>query len=62
MDDGKLKRTLQRCSEGPFYPTDLSIGHRGAALQFPEYTQEPYEVAARMGAGILERGGTRPLS
>ncbi|WP_404359331.1 hypothetical protein [Methylotuvimicrobium sp. KM1] len=29
MDDGKLKTALQQCSEGPFYKTDFSIGHRG---------------------------------
>ena len=39
---------------GPFYRTDFSIGHRGAALQFPEHTRESYEAAARMGAGIVE--------
>jgi len=33
---------------------DFSIGHRGAALQFPEHTRESYVAAARMGAGILE--------
>ena len=32
----------------------FSIGHRGAALQFPEHTREAYEAGARMGAGILE--------
>jgi len=54
MDDGPLKAELERCSEGPFHSTDFSIGHRGAALQFPEHTRESYEAAARMGAGILE--------
>ncbi|MBS1212277.1 MAG: glycerophosphoryl diester phosphodiesterase [Proteobacteria bacterium] len=54
MTDGKLKRELQKCSEGPFRKTDFSIGHRGAALQFPEHTRESYEAAARMGAGIVE--------
>jgi glycerophosphoryl diester phosphodiesterase len=54
MDEGQLKKTLQQCSEGPFEKTDFSIGHRGAALQFPEHTKESYEAAARMGAGILE--------
>jgi glycerophosphoryl diester phosphodiesterase len=40
---------------GPRYtPRDFSIGHRGAALQFPEHTKESYEAAARMGAGIVE--------
>ena len=37
--------------DGPFYRTDFSIGHRGAALQFPEHTKEAYEAGARMGAG-----------
>ena len=54
MDDGPLKAELQRCSEGPFRKSDFSIGHRGAALQFPEHTKESYEAAARMGAGIIE--------
>ena len=54
MADGKLKRKLQSCSDGPVRKTDFSIGHRGAALQFPEHTRESYEAGARMGAGILE--------
>jgi glycerophosphoryl diester phosphodiesterase len=54
MDEGRLKRKLEECSEGPFRRTDFSIGHRGAALQFPEHTRESYQAAARMGAGILE--------
>lgn len=54
MDESPLKRRLQQCSEGPFYKTEFSIGHRGAPLQFPEHTKESYEAAARMGAGILE--------
>jgi glycerophosphoryl diester phosphodiesterase len=54
MDDSKLKKTLQKCSNGPFYKTDFSIGHRGAGLQFPEHTKESYVAAARMGAGIVE--------
>lgn len=54
MDDSRLKRQLQMCSEGPFEKSDFSIGHRGAALQFPEHTKEAYVAGARMGAGILE--------
>ena len=54
MEKSELKRALQQCSEGPFYKTGFSIGHRGAALQFPEHTQQSYEAAARMGAGIVE--------
>jgi len=51
---GPLKRQLQSCADRPLRRTDFSIGHRGAALQFPEHTQESYEAAARMGAGIVE--------
>jgi glycerophosphoryl diester phosphodiesterase len=54
MDDGKLKDRLMQCQDGPFYRTDFSIGHRGAALQFPEHTKESYEAAALQGAGIVE--------
>jgi glycerophosphoryl diester phosphodiesterase len=35
MEDGRLKRQLQKCTAGPFRKSDFSIGHRGAALQFP---------------------------
>jgi glycerophosphoryl diester phosphodiesterase len=54
MDPGKLKDKLLSCQDGPFYRTEFSIGHRGAALQFPEHTKESYEAGARMGAGIVE--------
>jgi glycerophosphoryl diester phosphodiesterase len=54
MAGGPLKERLQACANGPFRRTDFSIGHRGAALQFPEHTRESYEAAARMGAGIVE--------
>lgn len=54
MDPSRLKSKLESCKNGPFKKTDFSIGHRGAALQFPEHTQESYEAAARMGAGVLE--------
>ena len=54
MDDGPLKTRLQQCEAGPFYPSNFSISHRGAPLQFPEHTRESYEAAARMGAGIIE--------
>lgn len=54
MDPGPLKTALKQCSEKPLRKTDFSIGHRGAALQFPEHTRESYEAAARMGAGIVE--------
>jgi glycerophosphoryl diester phosphodiesterase len=54
MDDGPLKHRLQQCANGPFRRTDFSIGHRGAALQFPEHSRESYDAAARAGAGIVE--------
>src|SRR5262245_32275204 len=54
MEDSDLKDELATCSDGPFKKTDFSIGHRGAALQFPEHTRESYEAGARLGAGILE--------
>jgi glycerophosphoryl diester phosphodiesterase len=54
MNPGPLKTTLEQCSEKPLKKSDFSIGHRGAALQFPEHTKESYKAGARMGAGILE--------
>ncbi len=54
MDEGKLKDRLMMCEKGPFYRSDFSIGHRGAALQFPEHSKEAYDAGARMGAGIVE--------
>jgi glycerophosphoryl diester phosphodiesterase len=54
MDKSELQAALQQCAAGPFAPSDFSIGHRGAPLQFPEHTRESYEAGARMGAGILE--------
>jgi len=53
MKDGPLKTQLSQCT-GPFRKTDFSIGHRGAALQFPEHSKESYQAAARMGAGVIE--------
>ena len=54
MGEGKLKDKLMQCQNGPFYKTDFSIGHRGAAMQFPEHSDVAYEAGARMGAGIVE--------
>jgi glycerophosphoryl diester phosphodiesterase len=54
MRNSPLKNRLQGCADEPVKRTDFSIGHRGAALQFPEHTRESYEAAARMGAGIVE--------
>src|SRR5258705_2304386 len=53
MKDGPLKHQLSQCT-GPFRKTDFSIGHRGAALEFPEHSRESYLAAARMGARIIE--------
>jgi glycerophosphoryl diester phosphodiesterase len=56
MTDSRLKRELLSCASRKtrYSRSDFSIGHRGAALQFPEHTQESYEAGALMGAGILE--------
>jgi glycerophosphoryl diester phosphodiesterase len=54
MADSPLKRKLKQCENRTFKPTEFSIGHRGAPLQFPEHTRESYKAAARMGAGVLE--------
>lgn len=54
MDEGKLKDRLMQCEHGPFYRTDFSIAHRGAAMQFPEHSDVSYRAGARMGAGIVE--------
>jgi len=56
LGESRLKAELAACAERTqrYKPSDFSIGHRGAPLQFPEHTKESYEAAARMGAGILE--------
>jgi glycerophosphoryl diester phosphodiesterase len=54
MDESPLKTRLSQCKNGPFSRTDFAIGHRGAALEFPEHSREAYEAGARMGAGIVE--------
>ncbi|MET0067722.1 MAG: glycerophosphodiester phosphodiesterase family protein [Candidatus Thiodiazotropha sp.] len=54
MTASALKDKLQTCLDQKIEKTDFSIGHRGAALQFPEHTRESYIAAARMGAGIVE--------
>ncbi|WP_244623409.1 glycerophosphodiester phosphodiesterase family protein [Shewanella salipaludis] len=51
---GELKDTLSQCRNNSFYRTDFAIGHRGAALQFPEHTKESYQAAIDSGAGIVE--------
>ena len=54
MSEGALKNKLKSCANNVSRKTEFSIGHRGAALQFPEHTKESYLAAARMGAGIIE--------
>ncbi|MEZ8691225.1 glycerophosphodiester phosphodiesterase family protein [Vibrio splendidus] len=54
MDESPLKTKLLSCSEGPFHRSDFSIGHREAAMQFPEHTKESYLAAIQMGAGVVE--------
>ena len=54
MKDGPLKSKLLACADNSFERKQFSIGHRGAALMFPEHTAESYRAAARMGAGIIE--------
>eukprot|EP00984_Skeletonema_dohrnii_P013081 scaffold5388_cov151-Skeletonema_dohrnii-CCMP3373.AAC.1 len=52
----ELKRTLQKCTLNikSFRPSDFVLGHRGAALQFPEHTDRSHDAATRMGAGVVE--------
>ncbi|MBB4303823.1 glycerophosphoryl diester phosphodiesterase [Rhodobium orientis] len=54
MQDGALKDKLAACADKEMAPSAFSIGHRGAAMMFPEHTRESYVAAARMGAGIVE--------
>ena len=54
MKDGPLKKQLKACENYPVTKRQFSIGHRGAALQFPEHTRESYMAAAREGAGVVE--------
>lgn len=54
MADGELKSKLQSCQTKVMKVSDFSIGHRGAAMQFPEHSKESYEAAIRQGAGIVE--------
>jgi glycerophosphoryl diester phosphodiesterase len=54
MEASALKTELEMCRVETFKKSDFSIGHRGAAMQFPEHTKESYTAAARMGAGVIE--------
>jgi len=56
MKESELKDTLSECAETKmsFEPSDWSIGHRGACMQYPEHTLESYKAAIIHGAGIVE--------
>ncbi|MEM6189174.1 glycerophosphodiester phosphodiesterase family protein [Shewanella scandinavica] len=54
MQDSTLKTHLEQCTTDNFYRSEFSIGHRGAAMQFPEHTKESYQAAIDSGAGIVE--------
>ena len=54
MQDSALKTRLEQCTTDNFYRSEFSIGHRGAAMQFPEHTKESYQAAIDSGAGIVE--------
>jgi len=43
-----LKKTLQQCIHNlkSFKPSDFVLGHRGAALQFPEHTDRSHDAAS----------------
>lgn len=51
-----LKASLLNCAaeQTQWQRSPLTIGHRGAPLQFPEHTLESYIAGAQGGAGILE--------
>ncbi|MEI6225327.1 MAG: glycerophosphodiester phosphodiesterase family protein [Deltaproteobacteria bacterium] len=54
MDEGPLRTRLLQCQDGPLRRTGFSIGHRGAAMQFPEHSDVSYRAGALMGAGVVE--------
>lgn len=54
LDPGALKESLLACKNQTPQKTTFTIGHRGAAMQFPEHTRDSYLAAARSGAGIIE--------
>jgi glycerophosphoryl diester phosphodiesterase len=54
LPQGELKKRLQACENLPAKKSQLSIGHRGASMQFPEHSRESYMAAAREGAGTVE--------
>lgn len=54
MTPGPLRDKLAACDTIDQHRSLFSIGHRGAALMFPEHTEQSYRAAALMGAGIVE--------
>lgn len=54
LPDGTLKEKLESCLGKPMHVSELAIGHRGAALMFPEHTAQSYRAAAAQGAGTIE--------
>ncbi|MDD1780802.1 glycerophosphodiester phosphodiesterase [Enterovibrio sp. ZSDZ35] len=54
MNESPLKEKLETCLNNKPEKSNFSIGHRGAALMFPEHTKESYMAAVQMGAGIVE--------
>ncbi|WP_287409921.1 glycerophosphodiester phosphodiesterase family protein [Oceanithermus sp.] len=56
LEPGPLHQRLAACAaRTEAYPrSPLAVGHRGAALFFPEHTREGYLAAVRQGAGFVE--------
>ncbi len=56
LEPGPLKDRLQACAAktADYSRSPLAVGHRGAALFFPEHTREGYLAAVRQGAGFVE--------
>jgi len=56
MKDSPLKTQLTQCANTKkrFKKSFLSVSHRGAPLMFPEHTLHGLEIAARMGADLIE--------
>jgi glycerophosphoryl diester phosphodiesterase len=54
MRTSPLKTKLEACAATAIQQSRLSIGHRGAPLQYPEHTEESYRAAAQMGAARIE--------
>ena len=56
LEPGLLKDRLQACAAATadYSRSPLAVGHRGAALFFPEHTREGYLAAVRQGAGFVE--------